>query len=193
MNMGMGLLLAQKRTITLVVLLGYLNLIGSALTSSSNLEPSNEAHAFPQRTTATRVAPTHGIWPTDAPHLVIRPFLAPETRYSTGHRGVDLAATVGASIYAPANGVVHFSGIVVDRPVISLKHDGGLLSSFEPVISTLKEGDLVEAGQPIGILTTSTHCAESCLHFGVRKNGEYISPLTMLAAIPAAILLPLSL
>ena len=43
-----------------------------------------------------------------------------------------------------------FVGVVVDRPVITIDHGGGLRSSFEPVESTLAAGTTVGAGEVIG-------------------------------------------
>lgn len=128
-------------------------------------------------------------WPLEAPHFVVRPFIAPETPYSSGHRGIDIGGGEGVPVRAPASGVVHFSGWVVDRPVVSLRHSGGLVSSFEPVAGVLVEGDSVTAGDVIGVLA-SGHCASPCLHFGVRRFGEYVSPLLFLGGIPRSVLLP---
>ncbi len=121
----------------------------------------------------------------------MRPFIAPETVYSSGHRGIDLAAQPGAVVSAPADGIIHFSGVVVDRPVLSIEHPGSLLSSFEPVVSTLRPGTAVRRGEPIGtIAADGGHCASSCLHFGVRLHGQYLSPLNFLGGIPPPVLLP---
>jgi murein DD-endopeptidase MepM/ murein hydrolase activator NlpD len=73
--------------------------------------------------------------------------------------------------------------------VLAIRHPGGLVSSYEPVESTLKAGDAVSRGQPIGTLLPG-HCASLCLHFGVRLDGEYVSPLNYLGEIPRSILLP---
>ena len=127
-------------------------------------------------------------WPVDPPHVVVRPYSAPETVYSAGHRGVDLAAPTG-TVYAPADGVVHFAGVVVDRPVLSIEQAGGTLTSFEPVETSLVAGDVVERGQPVGAVLAG-HCASVCLHFGVRAHGLYVSPLTWLGGIEHAVLLP---
>lgn len=92
-------------------------------------------------------------------------------------------------VLAPADGVVSFAGVVVDRPVLSIRHAGGLVSSYEPVVTTLVAGDSVARGQQIGELQAG-HCAELCLHFGVRLDGAYISPLNYLGGIPWSVLLP---
>jgi murein DD-endopeptidase MepM/ murein hydrolase activator NlpD len=130
----------------------------------------------------------HWGWPTDTT-AVVRQYLAPLTPYGPGHRGIDLA-TVDGIVRAPADGVVHFAGVVVDRPVLSIEHAGGLISSYEPVLTDLVEGDVVRRGDVIGTIE-SGHCAEQlCLHFGVRLRGEYVSPLLLLGGVPRSILLP---
>ena len=90
---------------------------------------------------------------------------------------------------APADGVVHFAGVVVDRPVLSLDHTGGVLSSYEPVTTHLLTGDTVHRGEVIGVVLPG-HCAKTCLHLGVRIDGQYVSPLTFLGGIPRSVLLP---
>src|SRR4051812_11455730 len=60
-------------------------------------------------------------WPVGPPASVTRDFSAPPDQYSAGHRGVDLAAASGTPVFAASDGVVSFTGTVVDRPVISLR------------------------------------------------------------------------
>ncbi|WP_309616592.1 M23 family metallopeptidase [Salinibacterium sp.] len=127
-------------------------------------------------------------WPVAAPHVVVRQFIAPANRYASGHRGVDLAAHDGA-VYAPADGIVHFAGVVVDRPVLSIRHPGGLISSFEPVETTLTAGDPVARGDPVGTAIQG-HCSALCVHFGVRLDGEYVSPMLYLGGLEPSVLLP---
>jgi murein DD-endopeptidase MepM/ murein hydrolase activator NlpD len=128
-------------------------------------------------------------WPVGPGHAVIRPFIAPVDRYSAGHRGVDIASSVGAIVTAPDDGVVFFAGTVVDRPVLSITHSGGLISSYEPVESPLTVGSVVHRGEVIGTLVAG-HCVSACLHFGVRLHGEYVSPLNYLGGIRRSVLLP---
>ena len=126
-------------------------------------------------------------WPLLGTHTISRGYEAPSVFYGAGHRGIDLVAEVGQEVLAPADGVVHFVGTVVDRELISLDH-GQFLSTFEPVTSSLRTGDAVSRGQVIGVVATSSHCV--CLHMGARQGKDYLSPLAMLASIPAAVLLP---
>lgn len=135
------------------------------------------------------------VWPVDGPRLVDRPFVAPAQPWSPGHRGVDLRApAAGAEVRAVMAGVVHFAGVVVDRPVITIR-DGQLLATVEPVEPLVAEGDRVVAGQVIGTLLPG-HCAPAprggpCVHLGVRLAGEYVSPLLYLGGLRRAVLLPL--
>lgn len=137
---------------------------------------------------ATAAAPRWD-WPTPPPHAIVRQYLAPATPYGPGHRGIDIAAD-SAVVTAPADGVVHFAGVVVDRPVLSIRHSGGLLSSYEPLATELVAGDPVTRGQVIGTLEPG-HCPQQlCLHFGVRLDGEYVNPLLLLGGVPRSVLLP---
>ncbi|MGV8884234.1 MAG: M23 family metallopeptidase [Microbacteriaceae bacterium] len=163
-----------------------LALVALAVASPATAAPSEPTRAMAP---ASDDLPTaRWGWPTAAPHSVARPYLSPETPYAAGHRGVDIRAT-SPLITSPAAGTVHFVGFVVDRPVLSIRHDDGLISSYEPVASSLKQGDPVARGDPIGELLAG-HCATTCLHFGVRLNGSYISPLLLLGGVPRAVLLP---
>jgi murein DD-endopeptidase MepM/ murein hydrolase activator NlpD len=129
-------------------------------------------------------------WPVPPPLQIVRPYQAPATPYSSGHRGIDIAAAPHESVLAPADGVVYFVGFVVDRPVLTLEH-GDFLASFEPVEAHVSVGDAVRAGDVVGQLASGEHCSD-CMHFGVRFRGEYVSPLLLLGGVPRAILLPRS-
>lgn len=128
-------------------------------------------------------------WPVAGTHALARPYVAPAGPYAPGHRGIDIRSAVGAPVLAPAEGVVHFAGFVVDRPVLSLEHSDGVLSSFEPVQTTLAAGEHVSRGQVIGTLLPG-HCASACLHLGVRVDGEYVNPLLFLGGVGWSVLYP---
>lgn len=156
--------------------------------------PALAARQSANEQSATGAAPRWA-WPIAGPKTILRPFIAPDSAYSAGHRGIDLAAEVGTIVFAPADGVIHFSGTVVDRPVLSIEHPGSLLSSFEPVTSTLSAGATVHRGDPVGTIAANSganagHCSSSCLHFGARLHGRYLSPLNYLGGIPLPVLLP---
>ena len=143
----------------------------------------------PLPTSPTSAAPGW-VWPVDGQRIVVRPFIAPPTPYSAGHRGVDLAATAhGAAVVAVTSGIVHFAGTVVDRPVITIRQ-GQVLATVEPVEPVVATGDIVRAGDVIGVLQPG-HCARPCVHLGVRVAGEYVSPLLWLGGLQRAVLLPM--
>ncbi|MFF1828086.1 M23 family metallopeptidase [Paenarthrobacter sp. NPDC058040] len=149
-------------------------------------------------------APAHErwAWPLSPKPAVLRTFDPPDKPWLSGHRGVDLganhdggAATEGAQVTSPADGVVTFSGVVVDRPVLTIDHGGGLRSSFEPVSSELKPGDRVAKGDAVGTVAAASgpgHCPGPCLHWGVRRGEDYINPLAMVKDLRPSILLPLN-
>lgn len=127
------------------------------------------------------------ILPFAEPLPIINQYRQPNSDYSAGHRGVDFLAPIGTVILAPADGEIWYSAHLVNRPVLSLRHDGELLSEFEPACSTLRRGEKVELGQAIGFVCSADvdyrqHCDE-CLHFSTRLNGEYLSPMYLLGLL----------
>jgi murein DD-endopeptidase MepM/ murein hydrolase activator NlpD len=152
-------------------------------------EPAVAAAASPAP--AAVVVTARWSWPVGPPHDLVRSFEAPASRYGPGHRGIDIVARPGDPVRAPADGVVSFSGVVVDRPVLSIQHDEALVSSVEPVVATVNAGERVSAGQVVGVVASGAHCSEMCLHFGVRRHGQYISPILFLGGLSRAVLLPL--
>lgn len=128
-------------------------------------------------------------WPTST-HQVVAAFVAPVDRYGPGHRGIDVSAVPGSVVRAPAGGVVAFAGMVAGRPLVTIDHGGGLVSTLEPALSTAVAGEPVEAGDAVGTVATGGHAPAGTVHFGVRRDGEYINPLLLLGGIRHAVLLP---
>jgi murein DD-endopeptidase MepM/ murein hydrolase activator NlpD len=145
---------------------------------------------FPSGDRAAAEGAVPWLWPVEPPPGVSEEFRAPATRYGPGHRGLDLDVRPGVQIRAPADGVVAFGGTVVDRPVVSVEHAGGLRSTFEPAQSLVAVGALVARGQPLAVVADGGHCADRCLHLGARLNGGYVNPRLLLTGIPRAVLLP---
>ena len=139
------------------------------------------------------VPPTGAVWswPVPAPHVVVRQYLAPATRYGPGHRGIDLRAPIGTPVTAPDDGTVRFAGRVADRGVLSIDH-GGVLSSLEPVRLLVHAGEHVTRGEAVGVVTApgATHPA-GVLHLGARVQDGYVSPLLLLGGLRRPVLLPL--
>ncbi len=131
-------------------------------------------------------------WPLDPRPAVLARFDPPQETWGAGHRGVDLAAAVGQPVLAPSDGVVTFSGVVVDRGVVVVTAASGLRSSLEPVTDTVPAGTAVARGQVVGRVSAETgHCAPvTCLHWGVRREETYLDPLA-LVGVRRVVLLPL--
>lgn len=129
-------------------------------------------------------------WPTVEARTVQNPYRAPAHAYGAGHRGIDLALAPGGAVVAPADGIVAFSGTVVDRPLVTVEHAGGYVSTFEPVQSPLRPGDAVSVGDTLGALSAGGHARASSLHLGVRLDGVYIDPMLLFGEAEPAVLLP---
>jgi murein DD-endopeptidase MepM/ murein hydrolase activator NlpD len=131
-------------------------------------------------------------WPVPSPHVVVRAYLAPATRYGAGHRGIDIRAALGTPVTAPDDGTVLFAGRVVDRGVLSIDH-GTVRSSFEPVRPLVQPGEHVSRGQVVALVAApgATHPA-GVLHLGARVRDGYVSPLLFLGGLRRAVLLPLT-
>jgi len=130
-------------------------------------------------------------WPIGPPHPVVRPFEAPAHRYAAGHRGIDVSGGDG-TVRAVEGGTVRFAGMVAGRPVLSILHGDGLISTYEPVVASVAAGDPVEAGSVVGDLwSEGTHCPTGpCLHLGARRGEDYLDPLILLGESGPSVLLP---
>jgi murein DD-endopeptidase MepM/ murein hydrolase activator NlpD len=151
-------------------------------------------------TTAARPLPSALAWgwPLPGKPRVAHAFDPPDKPWLAGHRGVDLLAGQGSPVLAPTAAVVSFSGVVVDRPVITVATADGLKLSFEPVDSPLQIGDSVARGAQLGTLAGPTHCdggppgEDSCLHWGVRRGETYLNPLQFILDLRPSVLLPVA-
>lgn len=128
------------------------------------------------------------VWPGGVTEVVAG-YEAPEHDYGPGHRGVDVA-TAGEDIVAPSAGTVAFAGHVADRPLVTIDHGAGLVSTLEPVEPTVAAGDRVTRGEVIGTLADGGHAPPGSVHLGARLHGDYIDPLGLLGALERPILLP---
>lgn len=129
-------------------------------------------------------------WPLRPRPTVARMFDAPSPNWHSGHRGVDLAGTPGQPVFAAAGGTVVFAGELAGRPVVSIAHPGGLRTSYEPVVASVRAGRRVEAGTMLGELQEGhAGCAAAtCLHWGAMwgpaSRADYVDPLGLLASTP---------
>lgn len=131
-------------------------------------------------------------WPLEPEPEVVRRFDPPDQPWLPGHRGVDLAGSVGQTVVAPTAGRVSWSGVIAGRAVVVVTHAGGLRSTFEPVGEAPAAGTVVARGGRVGEITsTAGHCApRTCLHWGVLRRDTYLDPLSFVGRA-RVILLPL--
>lgn len=109
---------------------------------------------------------------------IIRAFVQPANPYGAGHRGVDIAVQTPERqpLIAPIDGTISFAGTVAGKAVVSIT-SGVWILSFEPAKTSLHTGDTVTQGQQFAFAQGgSDHCADTCVHWGVRNNGEYRDP-----------------
>lgn len=173
-----GLRRLVAMTWMLAAMLGVIGICGPAATGTAAVPPE-AAHARWRY-------PVHPI------PEIIREFDL-EHRYASGHRGVDLAAPPGAPVHAVDEGVVYFTGRVVDRSVVSVQHANGLRSTYEPVDASVSVGTHVSPGDALGTVARDTvHAPSGGLHLGARLGDAYLDPMLLLRELPPAILLPLS-
>ena len=134
---------------------------------------------------ASPAPPARPVWtaPVAGPVVVLRGFDPPPQPWLPGHRGVDLDADVGDQVLAAGAGTVTWAGPVAGRGVVVVEHADGRRTTYEPVDPSVTFGDLVDAGDPVGVLSTGEgHCGgvPSCLHWGLRRGHDYLDPMLLL-------------
>lgn len=94
------------------------------------------------------------------------------------HNGVDLAAPKGTAIYAAYNGVVVAADYSSTMGNYVMIDHGDNLYTIYMHASTLKvkKDAVVKTGDTIALVGSTGRSTGPHLHFGVRLNGEYVSP-----------------
>lgn len=98
--------------------------------------------------------------------------------------GVNIAASEGASVGAAAKGRVAFVGINIKSfgKLILVKHDGGIITAYAHLADiSVKEGEIVNAGQSIGTIGDSGRVDTPQLHFEIRKSRQPIDPRSLIS------------
>lgn len=121
-------------------------------------------------------------WPLRGNPEIAEEYNPPEERWKAGHRGIDLAATVGADVLAAAGGTVTFAGTIAGKGVVVVAH-GALRTTYQPVVAAVAVGTIVARGALLGRLTTGGHCAMACLHWGLKRGDNYLDPRSLLRRV----------
>ncbi len=101
------------------------------------------------------------------------------------HHGVDYAAPSGTQVWAVADGVVSFAGVMGGYGnLIILKHKGGLETRYGHLSrfgAGIRQGISVEQGRLIGYVGSTGVSTGPHLHFEMRQNGNIVNPLKKVA------------
>jgi murein DD-endopeptidase MepM/ murein hydrolase activator NlpD len=103
-------------------------------------------------------------------------------RWGLLHAGVDLGSAQGTPFYAAASGrviVARWNGGYGYN--VQIDHGGGIVTVYGHSSRLLvREGQDVEAGDPIALVGDTGHSFGSHLHFEVRVNDRPIEPLAFM-------------
>lgn len=94
------------------------------------------------------------------------------------HKGVDFAASAGASVLSVAAGVVTWAGVREGfGNLVEIAHGNGLVTRYAHNSRTLVNvGDKVERGQAIAVVGSTGRSTGPHVHFEVLKNSIAVNP-----------------
>ncbi|MFK7943851.1 MAG: peptidoglycan DD-metalloendopeptidase family protein [Paracoccaceae bacterium] len=98
--------------------------------------------------------------------------------------GVDFAAPAGAKVVAAMDGEIALVSQSLGGlgTIVLMRHRNELLTVYGRVDGVLvKKGDIVQAGQQIGIVSNAAAPAEPRMHFEVRRGSESLDPMQFLS------------
>lgn len=134
-------------------------------------------------------------WERPVPGAVARAFDLGSDPFEGGrHRGVDLAAPLGATVRAPCPGRVVVAGRVgTSGGVVSVLCGRWRVSHLPLARIVVRRGNAVDEGAELGTLARSR--AHRGLHLGVRRHGSrfgYVDPLRFLghSHVPPVVVAP---
>lgn len=97
------------------------------------------------------------------------------------HTGVDIAASMGAVIDAPAAGTVIYAGsLPANGTLVILDHGNGVTTTYSHLSAyRVYVGEHVQRGQVIARVGSTGWSTGPHLFFEIRKNGHPINPLSL--------------
>jgi hypothetical protein len=113
---------------------------------------------------------------------VTRKFDAPSHKFGPGHRGIDYGVPPGTTVRGSGEGTVTFAGQVADDGLfVTIEHLGGISTTYSYLSQIdVSKGDHVTQGQAIALSGEGHAGGSAGLHFGAKKNGDYIDPEMLL-------------
>jgi murein DD-endopeptidase MepM/ murein hydrolase activator NlpD len=104
------------------------------------------------------------------------------------HSGVDVAAGAGATVVAPADGMVVLAGppaFSLEGNLVIIAHGMGLNSAFLHLASVdVREGQMVRQGEKIGMVGATGRATGPHLHWGMKWNEARIDPASVAGPMP---------
>lgn len=111
------------------------------------------------------------------------PRIHPIRQVAVFHDGIDVAAPLGAPVYAMSDGVVLYSGPARGfGNQIVLSHKGGVTTVYGHMSRLLVASGPVKAGQPIALVGNEGDSTGPHLHAEVRVNDVPVDPIAWLRA-----------
>lgn len=103
----------------------------------------------------------------------------PFTKQVKTHNGLDFAGPYNSVVYAPADGVVMFTGIRGGfGNSLNIKHKNGITTDYAHLGKILvEEGDTIKRGDKIGIQGSTGRSTGQHLHWEVRVDNKRVDPL----------------
>jgi murein DD-endopeptidase MepM/ murein hydrolase activator NlpD len=103
--------------------------------------------------------------------------------------GIEIEAPAGTPFKAAAAGNVVYVGNQIPGYgwLVLIRHNDGIMSAYAYAQSvSVREGQSVTRGQPIGLVGTTGRAPTPRLHFQIRYNTHPVDPLPRLPHIRAA-------
>lgn len=122
-------------------------------------------------------------WPCPASTYITSSFgnrLHPILKSWIFHTGVDIGCSSGKNILAAASGKVIMSQVYGGYGnCVMIDHGGGIVTLYgHASVLCVNKGDTVTRGQVIAKVGSTGRSTGPHLHFEVRKNGEYVNPMS---------------
>lgn len=174
---------------------GQVNELNAAIKEQENAIAAMEAEIKRQEEAARKAAEEVGrqytqrtlsggmVWPCPASSRISSYFgsrESPTEGASTSHKGIDIPASTGSSVIAAASGQVVIATYSVSAGnYVMINHGSGVYTVYMHMSSiAVSQGQEVSQGQKVGAVGSTGYSTGPHLHFGVRKNGTYVDPLS---------------
>jgi murein DD-endopeptidase MepM/ murein hydrolase activator NlpD len=106
----------------------------------------------------------------------------PVLKYARAHNGVDYGAPTGAPVVSVSNGTVSFAGWTNGGGrTVRVRHTSGYESEYmhlSAIAPGISPGARVGQGDLLGNVGQTGLASGPHLHYGLRRNGQYVNPIT---------------